>query len=226
VTVSLLTTRMNEVMRNEGRFQNLLGTEHDSCGIICIVEKDGFPSRDNIAKAIDALVKIEHRSGFINGEGDGCGILTDIPRALWEKKLTDAGLDGKLAYDNRFSVAHIFVPRSLDISASEMQQGIRELFAQHEITIILEQENQVDSSVLGQNGRNDEPTFWQVAALCDKQEVVVADHLFELHTAIEKRYNVHVATLSNVTAAYKVMARPAFCLNISTICAIRCSRRK
>ncbi|MFH5187063.1 glutamate synthase-related protein [Paenibacillus sp. TAB 01] len=196
---------MNEVMRNEGRFQNLLGTEHDSCGIICIVEKDGFPSRDNIAKAIDALVKIEHRSGFINGEGDGCGILTDIPRALWEKKLTDAGLDGKLAYDNRFSVAHIFVPRSLDISASEMQQGIRELFAQHEITIILEQENQVDSSVLGQNGRNDEPTFWQVAALCDKQEVVVADHLFELHTAIEKRYNVHVATLSNVTAAYKVM---------------------
>ncbi|WP_246315706.1 glutamate synthase-related protein [Paenibacillus foliorum] len=196
---------MNEIMRNEGRFQNLLGTEHDSCGIICIVEKDGFPSRDNIRKTIDALVKMEHRSGFINGEGDGCGILTDIPRALWEKKLTDSGLDGKLAYDGRFSVAHIFVPRKLDISAADMQDGIRELFAQHQITIILEQENQVDSSVLGANGLNDEPTFWQIAAICEQQEVVVADHLFELHTAIERRYNVHVATLSNVTAAYKVM---------------------
>ncbi|WP_405031131.1 glutamate synthase-related protein [Paenibacillus hexagrammi] len=192
-------------MRNEGRFQNLLGMEHDSCGIICIIEKDGHPSRDNIQKTIDALVKMEHRSGFINGEGDGCGILTDIPRALWEKKLTDAGLDGKLAYDNRFSVAHIFVPRKLELSVADMQNGIRDLFKQHNVSIILEQENQVDNSVLGANGLADEPTFWQVAALCEQADVTVADHLFELHIAIESRYNVHVATLSNVTAAYKVM---------------------
>ncbi|UUZ97548.1 hypothetical protein LJK87_34265 [Paenibacillus sp. P25] len=170
-----------------------------------MVEKDGFPSRDNIQKTIDALVKMEHRSGFINGEGDGRGILTDIPRALWEKKLTDAGLDGKLAYDERFSVAHIFVPRKLDISVADMQKGIRELFNQFQVGILLEQENEVDSGVLGPNGRNDEPTFWQIAGLCDKQEVKVADHLFELHVAIEAKYNVHVATLSNVTAAYKVM---------------------
>lgn len=196
---------MNNVMRNEGRFQNLLETEHDSCGIICIIEKNGYPSRDNIQKTIDALVKMEHRSGFINGEGDGCGILTDIPRALWEKKLQDAGLDGKLAYDERFSVAHIFVPRKLELSVAAIQEGIRELFNQHQVKIVLEQENQVDNSVLGPNGLNDEPTFWQVAAICEKPEVKVADHLFELHIAIEDRYNVHVATLSNVTAAYKVM---------------------
>jgi glutamate synthase (NADPH/NADH) large chain len=192
-------------MVNEGRFQNLLEVEHDSCGIICIIEKNGIPSRDNIKKTIDALVKMEHRSGFIQGEGDGCGILTDIPRALWEKKLTDAGLDGKLAYAPNFSVAHIFVPRKLDISASDMQKGIRELFAQYGVKIILEQENQVDSSVLGPNGKNDEPVFWQVAALCEKEGVNVADHLFELHIAIEDKYTVHVATLSNTVAAYKVM---------------------
>ncbi|WP_246362995.1 glutamate synthase-related protein [Paenibacillus alba] len=196
---------MNEIMRNEGRFQDLLGTEHDSCGIICIIEKNGHPSRDNIQKTIDALVKMEHRSGFINGEGDGCGILTDIPRALWEKKLTDAGQDGKLAYDNRFSVGHIFVPRKLDLTVTEIQNGIRELFASHDVSIILEQENQVDSSVLGPNGLNDEPTFWQIAGISNKTEGQVADHLFELHIAIEDKYNVHVATLSNVTSAYKVL---------------------
>ncbi|MFC0215955.1 glutamate synthase-related protein [Paenibacillus chartarius] len=192
-------------MINEGRFQNLLEVEHDSCGIICIIEKNGKPSRDNIQKTIDALVKMEHRSGFIQGEGDGCGILTDIPRALWEKKLSDAGLDGKLAYAPNFSVGHIFVPRKLDISAADMQKGIRELFAQHNVNIILEQENQVDNSVLGPNGLNDEPVFWQIAALTEKEGVVVADHLFDLHTAIEAKYTVHVATLSNTTAAYKVM---------------------
>ncbi|WJH37362.1 glutamate synthase-related protein [Paenibacillus sp. CC-CFT747] len=192
-------------MINEGRFRNLLETEHDSCGIVCIIEKNGHPSRDNIQKTIDALVKLEHRSGFINGEGDGCGILTDIPRALWEKKLQDAGLDGKLAYDERFSIAHIFVPRKLAVSAADMQASIREMFREHGVRIVTEQENQVDNSVLGPNGLNDEPVFWQVAALCEKEGVNTADHLFELHVAIEARFTVHVATLSNTTAAYKVM---------------------
>ncbi|WP_276507936.1 glutamate synthase-related protein [Paenibacillus thermotolerans] len=191
-------------MKNEGLFQNLLLQEHDSCGIICIIEKNGHPSRDNVQKTIEALVKMEHRSGFIDGEGDGCGILTDIPRALWEKRLAEAGKDGSLAYDDRFFAAHIFVPRKLDISAADMQAGIRELFEQHGAAIVLEQENQVNSTVLGPNGRNDEPVFWQVTGLYEG-EGNIADRLFELHIAIETKYNVHVASLSNVTAAYKVL---------------------
>lgn len=194
---------MNESMRNEAKFQNLLLTEHDSCGIICIIEKDGKPSKDNIQKTIDALVKMEHRSGFINGEGDGCGILTDIPRALWERELQAQGLDGKLAYNSHFSVAHIFVPRKLEKTAQQMQAEIRELFAKHGVNILLERENQVDNSVLGPNGLADEPTFWQVAALCEAANT--ADQLFELHIDIETEHPVHVATLSNTTAAYKVM---------------------
>ena len=192
-------------MINEGRFQNLLEVEHDSCGIICIIEKNGFPSRDNIRKTIEALVKMEHRSGFINGEGDGCGILTDIPRALWENRLQQAGLNGKLAYEDNFAVGHIFVPRKLALSVAQIQAGIRQLFQQHNVEIVLELENQVDSSVLGPNGLNDEPTFWQIAAISKQPGVKVADHLYELHIAIETQYYVHVATLSNVTAAYKVM---------------------
>lgn len=192
-------------MINEGRFQNLLEVEHDSCGIVCVIEKDGNPSSQNIKKTIDALVKMEHRSGFIHGEGDGCGILTDIPRALWKKRLSDAGLEETLADKEQFSIAHIFVPRKLDISVAEMQQGIRELFAAHGVSILIEQENQVDNSVLGPNGLSDEPTFWQIAALCEREGVQTADHLYDLHIAVEQKYNVHVATLSNTTAAYKVM---------------------
>ncbi|MFK7692809.1 glutamate synthase-related protein [Paenibacillus sp. HJGM_3] len=196
---------MNEIMINEGRFQDLLKTEHDACGIICIIEKDGKPSRDNIQKTIEALVLMEHRSGFIDGEGDGCGILTDIPRALWSSRLEKAGLDAQLAYDPHFAIAHIFIPRNLDKTVAQVQTEIRTMFAERDIEIVLEQENQVNSNVLGRNGRLDEPTFWQVAAVNKKQEVVTADHLYELHVAIEARFYVHVASLSNVTAAYKVM---------------------
>ena len=192
-------------MRNEGKFQNLLQTEHDSCGIICIIQKDGKPSRLNIQQTIDALVKMEHRSGFIDGEGDGCGILADIPRALWQKRLQEAGLNGELALDPRFAIAHIFVPRNLEQSVAEIQEAIRSMFRERDIRILIEQEAQTDSSVLGKNGRLDEPCFWQIAALCEQKESNPADRLFELHTAIEGRFKVHVASLSNHTASYKVL---------------------
>lgn len=196
---------MNEAMLNEGRFQNLLMEEHDSCGVISIVEKNGFPSRDNVKKTIDALVKMEHRSGFIDGEGDGCGILTDIPRALWARFLTEAGKDAELVKSDKFVIAHLFLPRKLSISVADMQAEIRNMFAEAGLEIVLERENQTVSDVLGTHGRNDEPTFWQIAALCEKEGVKVEDHVYELHIAIEDRFTVHVASLSPYTAAYKVM---------------------
>jgi glutamate synthase (NADPH) large chain len=198
---------MNQAMINEGRFRSLLEVEHDACGIICIIEKNGLPSRNNVQKTIDALIKLEHRSGFIAGEGDGCGILTDIPRALWSHylELAQVGHPTAATEDERFAIAHLFVPRNRDVSAHSIQQQIRELFAEFGVTILLERENQVDSSVLGPNGRNDEPLFWQIAVLCDQPGTSVADHLFELHVAIEQQQPVHVASFSNVTAAYKVM---------------------
>src|SRR5690606_7701421 len=88
---------------------------------------------------------------------------------------------------------------------STIQAEISKMFAEQDIRILMTQENQVVSTALGPNGRLDEPCFWQVAALNEKSETVTADHLYELHVAIEARYHVHVASLSNVTASYKVM---------------------
>ncbi|WP_134699853.1 glutamate synthase-related protein [Ammoniphilus sp. YIM 78166] len=190
------------VSPNFGKFKNHLAEEHDSCGIVAIIEKNGQPTRDNVLRIIDALIKMEHRSGFIDGEGDGCGILTDIPRNLWAQKLAKAGLSSDVAYNEKFSMAHIFVPRK-GHDAVEVMTAIRNLFVQHGVTILLEQENAVNSEVLGKNGRADEPIFWQIAGLCEKTNV--ESSLFDLHVEIEEQFNVHVASLSNHTAAYKVM---------------------
>jgi glutamate synthase (NADPH) large chain len=189
---------------NFGKFKNHLAEEHDSCGIVAIIEKNGKPTRDNILRTVDALIKMEHRSGFIDGEGDGCGILTDIPRNLWAQKLTTHGLSAELAYDQKFSMAHIFIPRKGHDASAVMEQ-IRGLFNKYEVTILLEQQDAVNSEVLGKNGRADEPIFWQVAGLCAKEGAVIESLLFDLHVEIEDLFNVHVASLSNHTAAYKVM---------------------
>ena len=203
---------LTEIMLNRERketietFQNYQRIEHDSCGIICIIEKAGVPTRTNLDETIRSLIQMEHRSGFIDGEGDGCGVLTDIPRALWSRYLEQAGLDGALATDNRFAVAHLFVPRT-GHDAQNVQEEIRSLFAKEGVTILLERENCVNSSVLGKNGKRDEPIFWQLAVYAPDglTGAAYASRLFDIHTAIEAAHHVHVASLSPVTTSYKVM---------------------
>ena len=70
----------------------LMAAERDACAIICYINTSGRPTHGNVQRTIEALVKMGHRAGEINGEGDGCGILTDIPRLLWEEVLAGAGL--------------------------------------------------------------------------------------------------------------------------------------
>ncbi|BAU29646.1 glutamate synthase domain-containing protein 2 [Aneurinibacillus soli] len=186
-----------------GNFRNHLAEEHDSCGIVAIIEKNGQPHRDNISKIIDALIKMEHRSGFIDGEGDGCGIVGDIPRELWAKKLAAADNSTELAYSSSFAVGHIFIPTT-GHDVEDVKAGIRAMFASASLTIELEQASAVNSHVLGKNGRADEPVFWQIACQYTGSNKI-ENELFELLITIEETYNVHVASLSNHSASYKVM---------------------
>lgn len=190
-------------------FKGYHDIEHDSCGIISIIEKSGIPSRHNVNETIRSLIQMEHRSGFIDGEGDGCGILTDLPRALWAAYLEDAALDPSLVQDPGFAVAHIFVPRKgQDVVA--VKAGIRKMIDKYGLSILLEHEDEVNSTVLGKNGKQDEPSFWQVAVVPADRESFAAGaaystQLFDAHVEIESVYNVHVASFNQYSTVYKVM---------------------
>jgi len=64
-------------------FQNYASVEHDACGIVSVMEKRNIPTKENIDLCIQSLVKMNHRAGFINNEGDGIGIHIDLPKTLW-----------------------------------------------------------------------------------------------------------------------------------------------
>lgn len=49
--------------------------ERDACALIAFMDKQGRTTHANIIRTIEALKKMAHRSGDINDEGDGCGIL-------------------------------------------------------------------------------------------------------------------------------------------------------
>lgn len=192
-------------MWSPSNFKDFHHTEHDSCGIVSIINKNGEPTHKNVLDSVDALIKMEHRSGFIDGEGDGCGLLTDIPRLLWEERFNQANLPANLVYSDQFFIAHLFLPKRSSLLATQAE--IRKLFSAYQTNILLELEHEVHSEVLGSNGEKDEPLFWQIAGICKNKNLdsSIEQVLFELLINIEEAYPVHVASLSNYTCSYKVM---------------------
>src|SRR5207247_9288567 len=134
--------------------------ERDACALVAIARKDGAATREILAETIRGLECLAHRSGSIDGEGDGSGVLTDIPRELWSDALAASGVDPSLAQDRRFAVAHLFIPPRDD---ERVEAEIRAIFARHRIRVILERHGTTRRSALGPRAKAGEPRFWQVA---------------------------------------------------------------
>jgi glutamate synthase (NADPH/NADH) large chain len=179
--------------------------DKDACAIYASVRKDATPSHAPIELAIPALQKMLHRAGNVDGEGDGCGLMLDLPRKIWAEEVRSGGHDPSLTLDDAFAVAHIFVERSQDLE--RIQHDARELLGQGGFRILAERIGAVDSSALGPTAREEEPHFWQLAGLvadASRRDRVLFDLLIEL----EARLGVHVPSFSATTCVYKVMGAP------------------
>jgi glutamate synthase (NADPH/NADH) large chain len=179
--------------------------DKDACAIYASVRKDATPSHEPIVLAIPALQKMLHRAGNVDGEGDGCGLMLDLPRKIWAEEVRADGHDPSLTLDDSFAVAHIFIERSQD--RDKIQHDARELLREGGFRVLAERIGIVNSPALGPTAREEEPHFWQLAGL-----VPDAAHrdrvLFELMIELEKRLEVHVPSFSASTCVYKVMGAP------------------
>lgn len=179
--------------------------ERDACALIAFVDKHGRPNHANIVKTIDALKNMAHRSGDILSEGDGCGVQTDIPRAIWAERLQRAGLSPHLAESPRFCVGHFFV-RTPEPQA--VWAEIREAFAAHGIDLLVQTTEAMEYAALGPRARQDPPLFWQVAGLSPEATPEVREaRLFRLACGLES-VHIHVCSLSHNTCIYKLRGTP------------------
>ncbi|RNC66351.1 MAG: glutamate synthase [Desulfuromonadales bacterium] len=185
----------------------LVPPERDACAIICYINKEARPTHGNLQRTIEALIKMGHRAGEINGEGDGCGVLTDIPRMIWREVLDGAGHDPSLAEAPGFAVGHLLLPREAIAADLRLQKTILARFADAGVQLLVERSGIVRSEVLSSRAREGEPLFWQVALLCP-EKVAVPALLFQLQAAIERDFPVHVASLSADVTAWKVHGAP------------------
>ncbi len=185
----------------------LMPPERDACAIICYINKAHQPTHGNVQRTIEALIKMGHRAGEINGEGDGCGILTDIPRLLWREVLDNAGFKPELAEAPGFAVGHLLLPKEALAEDPTLQERIIARCTAAGARLLVERPGPVRSEVLAASARLGEPLFWQIALECP-EPATAHELLFQLQVTIEEDFPVHVASLSNETAAYKVHGAP------------------
>lgn len=179
--------------------------ERDACALICAVRKGGEATHGNVKRTIDGLARMGHRTGYIDGEGDGVGIMTDIPRQLWTKKLARAGLRSSLASHPDFWVAHVFVPAHDRQRASAMIDQICQRLTAAGLHVLYDSPGHTDSTVLGPNAEKNEPVFWQIAGMTGQVPSEDLDAtLFGLHVEIERSMGIHLPSLSAHSAVYKV----------------------
>jgi glutamate synthase (NADPH/NADH) large chain len=179
--------------------------EHDACAIVASIRKGGEATHGNLKRTIEALGKMGHRSGDVQGEGDGCGVLTDIPRRVWARNLESMGRPAWLSEDKRFFVGHLMIPRSQEAGARQWKDRVVGLAQTIGADVLLEQPGVTRPEALGRMAQAQEPVFWQMAgmlshcALCEVERT-----LFDLTLKIERETPLHVASLSSHTVVHKV----------------------
>src|SRR5437763_12116399 len=178
-------------------------SEHDACAIIANVKKDGRASHGNVKRTLEALVRMGHRTGEIEGEGDGAGLQTDIPRERWARRLEAVGLRGKLSTRSQFVVAHIMIPHERRREAGAIKRRALELFEEAVLEVLIAEPARVRADALGPLARATEPEFWQVAALPRTARGLEDRDIFHLTLRLERELPVHIASLSPNSVIYK-----------------------
>ncbi|MGV9745140.1 glutamate synthase large subunit [Rhodococcus zopfii] len=132
--------------------------EHDSCGVAFVVDMHGRKSRDIVAKAITALVNLEHRgaAGAETNTGDGAGILIQVPDRYF-REVVDFDLPEAGAYATGIA----FLPR--DTAAADTAQAAVDAIVEEEgLEVLGWREVPVDDSDLGSMAKDAMPTFRQI----------------------------------------------------------------
>lgn len=177
--------------------------ERDACALVAAVRKNGEATHGNLKRALAALSIMGHRSGEVNGEGDGVGVLTDIPRLLWSQALEQEGKPGWLAEDRRFFVGHLMIPNTnMDFGT---EATVMKLLQESGADLLLERPIPTRPQALGKMARRQAPHLWQIAGMMRQGPLENVERtLFNLALKIEGQTKISVASLSSNVVVYKV----------------------
>ncbi len=173
------------------------GVEHDACAIYAAVSKESNPASNWCLTAIDALTQMAHRAGWLQGRSDGTGLLMDLPREVWAKRLRAAHLDAAIAHhQRRFFVLQTAVSLA---ERRDLHHELTDLVAQFSFRTVLTHLELVDS---GQG--LDSVALWDQGPSTTQSQ-----RCFDAIQAIERRWSGILSNFSNNSMVLKVTNDPA-----------------
>ena len=189
--------------------------EHDSCGIGFIVDIRNRPSHDIVRQGLRLLCNVTHR-GAVGADplaGDGAGILIQIPDRLLRDECAALGID--LPPPGRYGVGMVFLPKD-ESARRACEEAFAEVVAAEGQSLLGWRDVPVDSSVLGESVKPDEPRIRQLligrgpgCADVDAFERKLLVIRKVVVSAVESRglggSGFYVVTLSARTVCYKGM---------------------
>jgi glutamate synthase (ferredoxin) len=135
--------------------------EHDNCGVGFIANLHGTPSYATLDRAITGLKNLAHR-GAIDADrvtGDGAGVLTQIPTAIFKDHLASIG---KTLFDDRdLGVLVVFLPLEDTYQQAFGKRIIEDAIKREKLNFLAWRETPVDPTCLGQKAENTRPLILQ-----------------------------------------------------------------
>ncbi|KPV45395.1 glutamate synthase-related protein [Alicyclobacillus ferrooxydans] len=174
----------------------LMDREQDACGIFSCVHRQGIASHKPIRMGVDALKAMKHRAGYVAEEGDGCGLMLDIPRGLWADWLNEAGIDASVVRNDTFAVVHVLHDsRQSEFTAQTLARRLEEASA----NVLLVRQGETFNGALGPSASREKPVFYQAAFEAGSK------NLMQVKRFLEQTPGVHVASCSTDIVVYKVV---------------------
>ena len=182
--------------------------EHESCGVGAVVDLHGRATHQTVSDALTIVERLAHRSGSdaTGTTGDGVGILTLLPHALFAQWAEEAGV--VLGEAGDYAAGMFFLPD--DEIASENICRIFDSLAQaEEFDVLAWRDVPCNPELLGAGARRTMPRIRQCFLARPKDVAPGAEFdrkLYILRRLFEKQQtDAYVCSLSCRTIVYKGM---------------------
>lgn len=168
--------------------------EHDACGVGFIAHIKGQKSHSIVSQALDVLKNLRHRGavGADPLQGDGAGILIQIPDQLYRDDMMNQGV--KLPPAGEYGVGMVFLPQEA-ASRHACEEEIERAVAAEGQMILGWRDVPIDRSMpMSPVVREKEPVIRQVF-IGHSPDVLVTDALERKLYIIRKRSSIAIANL-------------------------------
>ena len=176
--------------------------EKDACGLAVIATLTREPSHTIVSHALEALRRLEHRGavGADDGTGDGAGILTQIPDALF-RAVTDFTLPAPGSY----AAGTAFLPQD-PTQRTQAITGLEELALDEGLRVIGWRELPINAEHIGPTARACMPHFAQLFLGASDENLNELDaRVFRVRKRAQNKFGVYFPSLSSASIVYKGM---------------------